>query len=337
MALASTWWARTSRPARRCSWTTPCSRCTRARSARFSATRDSTTTCGSAARPRAWASRRWRAAAALRLTVPIGSARCRQRCRRYQGRARCRQARAAPCPDARPDAARSAHPTGARPESAGDVGKRSRSSGPRWRRRCRRSRVLRGPDPRRSEEQLGRFDEAGSPTRAPPPASRRAVGRDRPQPRRPGAGAGARRAEDPRRGRRPACDRAADPWADFRLHDPDADTLLEAWRATEVMVQPSRRLRMLGLALAAVAGVVAWRPPAPAAGGLHRARRRRARRRRRPPQRQARDRPHRRATSRSSTTACRSGSSSLARPRCRSTWSSRSTAAPASTPGSARI
>ena len=44
----------------------PVPRCTRARSARLSATRDSTTTCERSARPRARASRHWPAATALR-------------------------------------------------------------------------------------------------------------------------------------------------------------------------------------------------------------------------------------------------------------------------------
>ena len=194
----------TSRPARRCSRTTRCSRCIRARSARFSATRGSTNTCGSAARPRAWASRHWRAATALRLIAdrlgPVPTA-----AQRDQGRARSRQARAAPCPDARPDAARSAHPPGARPESAG-----RRSGGGRGRPARAGGAaaavlgVLRGADPRAQRGTARALRRGGRRLRARRRAlPRRAVGRDRPQPRRAGAGAGGRRAEDPRRRRRP--------------------------------------------------------------------------------------------------------------------------------------
>ena len=130
---------------------------------------------------------------------------------RDQGRARSRQARAAPCPDARPDAARSAHPTGARPEPAG-----RRSGGGRGRPARAGGAagavlgVLRGADPRAQRGTARALRRGGRRLRARRRAlPRRAVGRDRPQPCRAGAGAGGRRAEDPRRRRRPGCDRAA--------------------------------------------------------------------------------------------------------------------------------
>ena len=196
----------------------------------------------------AWASRHWRAATARRLTCRAARPDAGSGAKHHQDRARSRQTRTAPRADARPDAARGAHPFGARPEPTGRRSQAVEVVGP----------ALEAPlSPflefyaalilGRSEEQLGHFAEAGvAYARAAarfPGAQSAEIGRSRvalAQGRAPDAlkilveVAG------------PSSTEEQDPWSRYWQHEPDADTLLQAWRAdSEVMVQPSRPLRTL--------------------------------------------------------------------------------------------
>ena len=198
-------WGRTSRAARRCSRTTRCSRCIRARSARLSAIRGSTTTCGSVARPRGWV----RPPAASRDGPPPATALRLPKATKIELGIAERELRRALTLDPTLHEARIrlAHVLGAagRPSAGGEVVRPALEAPlPPF------LGVLRGADPRPQRGTARALRRGGCRLRARRRAvPRRAVGRGWPQPRRPGAGAGARRAEDPRRRHRPVLDRAA--------------------------------------------------------------------------------------------------------------------------------
>ena len=138
--------------------------------------------------------------------------------------------------------------------------------------------VLRGADPRAQRGTARALRRSGRRLRARRRAlPRRAVGRDRPQPRRAGAGAAGRRAEDPRRRRRPVLDRAAGSLARL-LESPrsrcrDADQGV-AGRSEVILARRRRRgvAQALGRHGRHVAGRLYWSPPSsyiapvPAAG-----------------------------------------------------------------------